>query len=573
LHGRVRTLADALEQLAGVEDRGFTFLDETLEPQQVSFAALYRRACRAAAHLRAAGITRRERVALILPHHSDFVLAFYGCVMAGLVPVPIYAPANLGVLNAYPENCRAILARSRARFVLTTGALRSALSEMGALPDGVHTFDIEWLRENAASGPRFRDRRICGHDLCFLQFTSGSTAQPRGVRVLHGNAIANARAITAGRLRCDPRVDRALGWLPLHHDMGLIGFVVAPVVAGFSSILLDTAAFVWGPGRWMQAVARHRATLTFGPNFAYRLITKRPKDLAALDLSCLRVVGCGAEPIDPDTIRAFARTYAACGLSPAAFTASYGLAESTLAAAMVEPGQGLQSLVIDRALAETRRIVRIAQRGPGALEVACCGRALPGHVLRIEGAHGEHLGEGRIGQIVVAGPSVTDGYYADAESSAACYRNGALYTGDLGFMWCGELYVCGRIKDVIIVRGRNLFPQSIELEVERIERVRAAGVAAFAVATGEGESFAVVLEAAGGDPDVLAQAVRDRLAGRLGVTPDAVVVVPPRTLPRTSSGKIRRQKTREAYALGRLSARARSSAQLTNSASLSTLSD
>jgi fatty-acyl-CoA synthase len=400
-------------------------------------------------------------------------------------------------------------------------------------------------------------------DTCFLQFTSGSTAAPKGVMVTHRNLVANAHAIVRDGLRFEPGRDRGVTWLPLYHDMGLIGFVLAPLLHRIPVVFIQTLSFVKRPSLWMETISKHRGTLTFGPNFAFAVAAKHAARQApgSWDLSCLRVVGCGAEPIQAGTLRRFVEAHAAFGLDPRAVMPSYGMAEGTLALSFDRLDAPFRTVVIDRAAYERdAQAVPVAgaEIGRDRTELVACGRTFPGHRLAIMGQDGSILPERAVGEIVFRGPSVTAGYFGNQEATRAGFRDGWLHTGDLGFLLDGELYVSGRQKDLIILNGRNYYPQAIEWEVERVAGIRKGNVVAFAVAGQDSERLIVAAETAlAGVEDLalLLHAVKAQVAAELGLAVGEVVLLSPGALPKTSSGKVQRRLTGAEYERGTLGRR------------------
>jgi fatty-acyl-CoA synthase len=366
-------------------------------------------------------------------------------------------------------------------------------------------------------------------------------------------------------LKKDDSFDKGVSWLPLFHDMGLIGFVVGPLFTNIPCVFLPTATFVRTPRAWLEAIHKHRGTITYAPNFAYALVSKRLKerDVASLDLSCLRVAGCGAEPIQARHLREFAEKLAPAKFDPTAFLPSYGMAEATLAVTFVPSRVGLRSDTIDPKGLATG--IASAATGDASQEIVDCGRAFPEHEVAIVDENGKRLGDRQVGQIITRGPSITAGYYNEPELTQASFKdiNGVrwLHTGDLGYVVDGNLFVCGRLKDIIIIRGRNYYPNDIEWAVSELPGIRRGNAVAFSVSvdangvareTGGEEALVVCAEAFQSDAAGLTDAIKSTITAQFALTVHEVAIVPQGSLPRTSSGKAQRRKTRQMFLEGTL---------------------
>lgn len=522
----------AIEGLATERRRGLTFVDaggRTLVP----FAELVERARRVATALRAQGLRAGDAVVVVLPDPEQAIVAILGAMAAGVTPAPIYPPTGLSALTVFLRHLEHLIARSGARGVIAAGRL---VPFLGAASCPVLAFD--GLRD-APPGPF---ERPSPDDAAFLQFTSGTTAAPRGVIVTHGNLAANLSMIRhVARLDHD---SRAVSWLPVYHDMGLVGAVLNAVSFGMDLSVMSPLTFLRNPRLWLDEITRTRATHTAAPNFAYGLTVKRVPDPSGLDLSTMRAFTCGAEPILPATLERFTEHFATAGLQPGAMAPAYGLAEATLAVTFTPYLRGLRC---DESLSP---------------RVPSCGVPLPGVEVRIaedeEGGGRGAYGPRHVGEIQVRGPTVTPGYVRNPEETrAARTADGWLRTGDLGYVADGELYVLGRTKDVIIVRGRTLYAHDIEGVAGAHPRVRTGNVAAFGVPLAETEGLIVVAESrTPGDAESITREVRGRVYEVFGAAPHEVCVVPPGTLPKTSSGKLKRGETRTRYLTGTLGERA-----------------
>ena len=556
-----KTLTAALAAAARREAAGFSHLSHERQPASfVSYAAMWRRAQRCAAAMQALGVRPGERVGLILPDSAEFIDNIFGAMLAGAIAVPIYPPMNLGQFDAYLANTTHILRQAGCSAVITDAKVRPILGKLMTSVPGLRT--ITTHADAIALVPEAAEPAgvvVRPDDIAFLQFTSGSTSRPKGVTLTHANLMANIAAIGGG-LNIS-RESSGVSWLPLYHDMGLIGFVFAPIAYETRGILfISPLLFLKRPAIWLRQLSEFKASITFAPNFAYGLCTTRVKDseLEGVDLSALQVAGCGAEPIQHGTLRAFADRYAAHGLRPSALLPCYGMAEHTLAVTFVGREEELKAeRVAAASLAEGH--ARPASPDAQAVEVVCCGRTFPGHALRIVDAAGQPLPEREVGQIELQGPSVMQGYYHDPERSAEALHGGWLKTGDLGYLSAGELYVCGRVKDLIIVNGRNYYPQDLEWQASQVEGVRRGNVVAFGLQHPDlGREYVVVaaeLRAPAEDAaaeETLRQQIQAQILAALSLRVDEIVLLAPGSLPKTSSGKLQRSKTTEMFAEGKL---------------------
>jgi len=389
-----------------------------------------------------------------------------------------------------------------------------------------------------------------------VQFTSGSTSAPKGVALTHGNVSANIDALNGPEGVGTSAADVGVSWLPLNHDMGLVGMALGALYSARPCVLLRPQDFVKRPVEWLAAISRHRGTVSFAPNFAYDLAFRRVKDrdLAGLDLSSWRVAGCGAEPIHPPTLAAFASRFAPAGFRDTSFLPSYGLAEHVLAATFSSRGRRPWVEEVDADDLTARRVA-VPHQGKGlSVALVSCGRPLPGHQIRIAGEDGLALPERHVGEILLAGPSVMLGYYRQDALTALAIRDGWLHTGDLGYVSGGELFICGRAKDIIIVNGRKYHPQDLEWAVDSLAGVRRGRVVAFGLADhGRADRVVIVVEPNGTVPAAaLADAIRRRVGDLFGLYVDDVAVVASGRVGRTTSGKVQRASTKACYERGEL---------------------
>ena len=488
----------------------------------------------------------------------------FGASIAGVTPASLYPPASTTDLPRYLAATAGILRSCHARAVVTTAGLQPHFDALrGICPELRCAVTCDGLRA-AAFDPQ---PEVSADDIAFVQFTSGSTSAPKGVVVTHRNLSANIEAFSGPSGVGSSPSDCAVSWLPMHHDMGLVGMAIGAVYRGLSAVLLTPQAFVRRPADWLRAISRYRGTISFAPNFAYDLAVRRVKehDLDGLDLSCWRVAGCGAEPVHAPTLAAFAEKFRSVGFRETSFLPCYGLAEHVLAATCAPHGRAprTEHLIADdvtmRGVATTAAI-----DDGGSITVTSCGAAFPGHQIQIADEQGHSLPEREIGEIWLAGPSVTPGYYNDAELTARTIRDGWLHTGDLGYLSNGELFVCGRLKDIIIAHGRKYHPQDLEWGIADLAGIRPGRVAAFGTVTqGCTDRTVVVVEPSGTVPsDVLTTSIRRRIVDLCGLLIDDVVLAPAGAVVRTTSGKVKRAAIKLRYERGDLEAAAKDRPEL-----------
>jgi fatty-acyl-CoA synthase len=554
---RLHTLPEALAA-ASHTDQGFVFIGDGGEVRR-SFAELRRQALGVAHALSAQGLRPGDLVALVIADAEPFLTALFGVSVAGLVPASLYPPATMSDLPRYVAQTAGILRTARARAVITTAALRPSFDAwLADCPD----LELVLSRDALDGPPVETAARITLDDLAFVQFTSGSTSAPKGVALTHRSLASNIEAIN-GPAGIDVRpADSGMSWLPLYHDMGLVGMTLGALYSGRSTVLLPPHAFVKRPITWLRAISQYRSTVSFAPNFAYDLCVRRVKerDLDGVDLSCWRIAGCGAEPIHAPTLSAFARKFAPAGFDPTSFLPSYGLAEHVLAATFPPRGRAPRVESLDAADLTERRVARRVPDSAASpsVTVVSCGLPLPGHRIRIVGEDGRELPEREIGEITLAGPSVMVGYYKEPALTKEALSGEWLRTGDLGYLANGELFVCGRAKDVIIVNGRKYHPQDLEWGVDDVAGVRRGRVVAFGLPQAGGpDRVAIVAEPSGTvDADALVESIRRRIGDLCGLYVDEVVLVPSGAIGRTTSGKVQRAATKARYERGDLAATA-----------------
>lgn len=550
-------LVAAIDAGQGLTAKGYTFLDRDTEGNFYSFEKLREEAMRRAAHLRSHGLKKGDRIAMVIPEGEDFVPTFLAAVWAGIVPVPLYPPLSLGKLDAYVDTLIAIMTKAKPAAIVTSPKVQQVIfSAISKVPSIKGVISTDELRGPAPQGVDQQKADVTDDDLCFLQFTSGSTSTPKGVAVTHANLRANAWAIMRDGLQSDTDVDVGVSWLPLYHDMGLIGFVIAPMFHRVSVHFIPTMNFVRNATIWLRTIHRVKGTITFAPNFAYALAVKRakPEQIASLDLSSMKHFGCGAEPINPATLQSFVETFAPAGLKPTAMLPCYGMAEATLAISFIGVDEALSTDVIDSDGYQQHRVAEPAPVEKLALGQAQafvnCGRPFPKHEVGVFDDSGKRLGDRKVGELWVRGPSVASGYYEDPEATQRTFGNGWLKTGDYGYLANGNVYITGRKKDLIIINGRNYDPQRMEWIVDELPEVRKGSAVAFSRPGQGSEELVIVLESRTPNPEALKDLVKQKLNENLQLTPVDVVLAPVGSLPKTSSGKLQRAKTRAQYLAG-----------------------
>jgi fatty-acyl-CoA synthase len=516
------------------------------EPR-VPWARLYEDAQGVAAALQARGIGPGDHVALLGPTSRALVTAIEATWLAGATLVCLPLPMRLGSIEEFARQTRRRIANADATVVVVDPQLAPFLVVEPGDPPVV---GLDELR----GAPRAWERPPDDPDaLGIIQFTSGSTDDPKGVVLAQRCLLNNIDAIVEGA-GLGP-ADRGVSWLPLYHDMGLIGLLMTPMVTGFDLAIAPPQDFLASPGDWMRWMSEQRGTVTGGPNFAYALAARALRRLDGIDLSAWRMALNGAEPIDPDAVEAFSEAGARHGLDSKSPFCVYGMAEATLAISFPVPGTGMTVDVVDNVALENERFAAPATSAhANARRLVQLGRTLRGLELRVcDPETGARLRDREVGELELRGNSVTPGYYNRAELTAATFHDGWLRTGDLGYLVDGEVVVCGRIKDVIIVGGRNVYPEEIERAAAGIDGVRAGNVIAFGIEGRRGkEGIVVVAETKAEDPKGLRGSVVDGVCAAVGIPPLEVVLVRPGSLPKTSSGKLQRSLCKDQYREGAL---------------------
>jgi 1-acyl-sn-glycerol-3-phosphate acyltransferase len=557
-----RTLVEVLEwQAARHPDRLHLTV---LEDDAVALASMTYRALAESAREAAQGLIERDvmpgdRIAVMLPTGRDFFVVFFAILYAGAVPVPIYPPMRLSQLEEHLHRQAGILRNAGARILVTVPEGRRVATLLRAQVESLTAIEsVDGLLRRGAAAAQLPIAQETSTAL--IQYTSGSTGDPKGVVLSHANLLANIRAM--GHAMDASSADIFVSWLPLYHDMGLIGAWLGCLYFAAPLYVMSPLSFLVRPESWLWAIHRFRATLSAAPNFAFELCLNKIADasLQGLDLSSLRMVANGAEPVSPQTLRRFVERFGHYGFRPGAMAPVYGLAENAVGLAFPPPGRIPVIDRLDRESLSRRGIAapaRADDRRP--LEIVSCGRPLPGHEVRIVDELGLELGEQREGRLEFRGPSATSGYFRNDVKTRELLHAGWLDSGDRGYMADGEVHLTGRIKDIVIRAGRHIYPQEIEEAIAEIPGIRKGCVAVFGVADRASgtERMVVVAETRESDPtaraalEARAQQVATDIAG---APSDEIVLAPPRTVPKTSSGKIRRSAAKELYESGRIGA-------------------
>jgi acyl-CoA synthetase (AMP-forming)/AMP-acid ligase II len=536
-----RNVSEALEKRAADAPRSYLEAIDGDAPRQLP--EVFENAMRWAGRLRELGIRRGDRVAILMESRVRTVEALLGAFLLRAAVVPLAGPRGLIAANRDLERISAALRASGAKLLLGGPKTLARIPADAFTSLGVVAASLDDPGTTSVSPERGDPA-----DLALVQYTSGSTGSPRGAAITQANLVANLECIvTSLRLTTE---DRCVDWLPLYHDMGLVGTVLVALHAGASSILIAPEAFVLRPTIWLETFTSRAGTYAPAPDFGYQLCASRVSDeaLKKLDLRSWRVALTGAEPVRIETIRAFSERFAPCGFRAEAFLPVYGLAETTLAAAFPPLDRGARVEIVDpEVLRSTGRAER-AGAGKGRTVVSV-GRAFSGAELRVVDPEGKLVPERVEGEIVLRGPSVMSGYYGDPEATGASIRGGWLHTGDLGFIADGELYVTGRLKAVLVRAGEKYHAEDLERAAERVRDVRTGCSAAFAVEASGREEVVLVVERSARatvDPGQLARTVADEVRRAEGIAANAVHVVSPGQVPKTSSGKVQRERCRAA---------------------------
>jgi len=549
------TLGEALDY-AAEGNRGMNFHDArgTLI-RAYPYSELRGDALDCAARLVALGLVKGDRLALVAETGPEFAACFFGAIYAGLWPVPLPLPTSFAGRETYVEQLVVQLASSDPALFLYPPELADFAGE-AARRHKVPSRDWDSLAEIAPAG---RDLpSVEGSEIAYLQYSSGSTRFPHGVAVTHHALLDNLRAHGVGLEMCD--TDRVVSWLPWYHDMGLVGCMLSPIANQVSVDYLKTEDFARRPLAWLDLISRNPGTtMSYSPTFGYDICARRmssqTRAVDRFDLSRWRIAGNGADMIRPDVMQAFVDAFADAGFNALSFCPSYGLAEATLAVSLMPPGEGIRLELVEES--HLSGVGTPAQERPRRYRaIVNCGKPVYGMEVEIRGADGALLSDRSIGKLFVRGASVMSGYFRDPESTEACLsHDGWLDTGDMGYLSGGYIFIVGRAKDMIIINGRNHWPQDIEWAVEQLPGFKSGDIAAFAITGPSGEETPAVLvhcrTSDAHDRRRLRDDIRERVRAITGISP-VVELIPPRSLPRTSSGKLSRTKARNLYLSGEI---------------------
>jgi acyl-CoA synthetase (AMP-forming)/AMP-acid ligase II len=550
------TLNDLLAAAGDDPAGGLRFVGRDEQAVFQGWSEVRERALFACGGLQALGIVPGDRVGLIFPTGPDFFAGFFGALLAGAVPVPLYPPVRLGRLTEYLGRTARMLARTRARVVLADRRVERILGE--SVAEARPPLGCRSVEELPPGRPQ--PVTVAPNDLALVQFSSGTTVDPKPVALSHRAILAQVAILNGFWLDSPERKHSCVSWLPLYHDMGLIGCVFPALSRDGTLTLLGPEHFVTRPALWLRTLSRYRATISPAPNFAYALAVARisESEMEGVDLSSWVTALDGAEAVAPSVLQAFEERFSRYGLRPGVLTPVYGLSEAALAVTFSEIGQPYRMGRFDRESLSRDGVAKSVPLPEEGREIVSVGRPVPGFALRIVDASGRELPEGRVGRVWASGPSLMDGYLDDPVATARALHGDWLDTGDLGFLEKGELYLTGRAKDVVILRGRNHSPEEIERAVDGVPGVRVGCVvaASWLPEGGDGEILGLFVEQRRGAPEeevaALPEACRSAVLGATGLAVERLVPLAPGTLPRTSSGKLRRSEALRLYLAGEL---------------------
>ena len=541
------TLIEMLHAAAQSE-LGLVFVNRKEQDREVPFARIREQALSVAADLVHRGVRKGDRVALVLPTCPEFVECFFGVLCAGAIPVPLYPPLRLGKMDEYHRRTTAMLKAVDAAMDVTDERIRRFLGV--AVANSAPRLGC--VTASGLGGSISDAVEVAAGDVAVIQFSSGTTNDPKPVALTHANLLSNLATLEHHITANDAPRPVGVTWLPLYHDMGLIGNLLSAFYVPGKLVLLPPELFVAVPGAWLRAISRHRGTITAAPSFAFGLCLKRIRDdeLEGVDLSSWSICLNGAEAVSAVAQRQFSERFGRWGFRASSFTPCYGMAEASLAITFKTAGTSFKTLGVDGEKLATEGVVE-----PGSKEIVSVGRPLAGMGVEIRDDHGIPLPPGHAGHIFVSGPSIMAGYFGRPDLTYQALHDGWLNSGDRGFIHDGELYVCGRNKDIVIVRGANHAPEEFEEALDGLPGVRTGcAVAVGFVPPGEeDEALAMLVETTSDATSILKQDIASRVQLHTGILPAHVELLAPGTLPRTSSGKLRRREALTQWLTGQLS--------------------
>ncbi len=550
-----QTLTEALEYHAQRQPERLTVhLYEEGDEKSLTYRALWDGALLYAARLAEAGVTPGQTVAIMLPTCREYLFCFYGVLLAGGIPVPLYPPARLATIEDHMTRHIGILKSAGASVMVTIPEAKALAWLLRAQVESLRAVMVPADFSGSTAG--FTPVRGAGGQIGFLQYTSGSTGNPKGVVLTHANLLANVRAM--GKAARATTEDVFVSWLPLYHDMGLIGGCFATMYLGFPVVLMSPLAFLSRPSQWLRAIHRHHGTISGGPNFSYELCLRRipEEELEGLDLASWRFAFNGAEPVSADTLAAFEERFSRWNFRKNVISPVYGLAEASVGLAFTPPGEPWQVDLINRDwLSRTGEAAPARANDRSPLKVVSCGSVIPDHDLRVVDAAGLELPDRSEGRLQFRGPSSTTGYYRNPEATKGLFDGEWVNTGDRAYLSEGNLYLTGREKDVIIRGGRNISPYELEEAVGDLAGIRRGCVAIFGsmdAASGT-ERVVVLAETREADPSrhaAIKRKINELAVSLIGAPVDDIMLAPPQSVPKTSSGKIRRLAARDYYERG-----------------------
>lgn len=553
------SLVDVLLQYAEHEpDRLHIFLqDEAGHEEKITYGMLFQAAKKVASGLQQNGLAQNETVAILLSTGMDFLAAFFGILMIGCVPVPIYPPLHLDQIESYIKREASILNNAEVRALIT---MERVEKKLGAI---LKTFipSLQFVATVATLSNNESAPNIIKNKSAFIQYTSGSTGNPKGVLLSHDNLLANIRAY--GEAVGVKTSDVAISWLPLYHDMGLIGLWLGSLYFGIPLVLMSPLTFLSRPEKWLWTIHYHRGTVSAAPNFAYELCVRQIDEdaLAGLDLSSLRLLFDGAEAVYSSTLSRFYEKFKKYGLKKEVFAPAYGLAECTVGLAIPKTGEVYRVDTISQAIFESeQKAAPVSSDDHNTLSYVACGRVIPNHEMRIVDDHFQPLLDRHVGQLQFRGPSAMQGYYRNEKATAAIFHDGWWDTGDYAYLADGDLFITGRQKDVIIKGGRNFYPDTLEEAIKQLDSATNGTVVAFGVTDTKlgTEKLLIVAETETQDEKARRQAsaaIRKQAASVVGIPVDEVIFVNPHTIPKTASGKVRRAECKQLYLSKKLHAK------------------